>query len=230
VLKPWAAPALLPLALVVGCAAEPFTRAPLPPLNDPNPRTIPDRFLRSLPNRRFALDDTVIIQAPFRQDVAVLGELVVDRSADRFELVGLNHLAVTLFKLGGDHQHATIDFAVPELTEHRDLLLDMGQDIRRMYFDLVPGETAVLNIGKTTAQFSENTPEGRLVYEFGGEPAVLLDKHLDGVWGTIWRVTYYQYTSPLEGLYPRGVVMDNNQYHYRIIVKNRAMQLSPPQP
>ena len=27
------------------------------------------------------------------------------------------------------------------------------------------------------------------------------------------------------GLYPRGIVMDNGRYHYRIIVKNRDVEI-----
>ena len=223
-IKPWATPAWILLSLAGGCAPEPFTRGPLPPLNDPNPLAVRESFLHALRDRPVTFDETVIIQAPFHEKLAALGELVVDRHADRFELVGLTLVGVTLFKIRGDEHGSTVDFAVPQLMEHQNLLLAMGQDIRRMYFDLVPIETAQVKIKKTRVVFSQNTKDGKLVFEFGGEPAVLLDKHLEGVFGAKWRARYYLYASSAPVLYPYGIVMDNNQFHYRIIVKNRAMR------
>jgi hypothetical protein len=73
-------------------------------------------------------------------------------------------------------------------------------------------------------RFYENTPEGKLVYEFGGQPTVLLEKRLDGAFGPIWRVRYYEYATATTWLYPRGIVMENNRFNYRIIVKNREWQ------
>jgi hypothetical protein len=56
---------------------------------------------------------------------------------------------------------------------------------------------------------------------------VLLEKRLEGFWGTIWRVRYYRYAPESGGLYPRGIVMDNERFHYRIIVKNRDVDFGP---
>ena len=223
--KAWLASALSALlAFIGGCAAEPITRAPLPLLNNPNPVDVRASFLHEMPNLRVTFDETVIIRAPFHKELAVLAELVVDRPADRFELVGLTHVGVTLFKISGDVHGASVDFAVPQLLEHKNLLLALGLDIRRIYFDLVPNDAASVTLGKTLIRFSEKTSEGRLVYEFGGEPALLLEKHLDGFFGAIWRVEYFQYESSGEGLFPREIVMNNNQFHYQIIVKNRAIR------
>jgi hypothetical protein len=53
---------------------------------------------------------------------------------------------------------------------------------------------------------------------------VLLEKRFAGWLGTIWRVRYFDYAISNGSLYPRGVVMDNAQYHYRIVIKNRQWQ------
>lgn len=221
--KTWVAPAIL-LLFLGGCAAQPFARPPLPVLNNPNPVAVRDTFRHDLPRQRITFDETVIIRAPFHDELAVLGELVVDEPSDRFELVGLTHTGVTLFKISGDRHGTNIDFAVPQLLKHKELLLAMGRDIRRMYFELLPSDTAAVTIERTVVRFSQKTNEGRLVYEFGGEPTLLLEKHLDGFFGAIWRVQYFQYASSTEGLFPREIVMNNNQFHYQIVVKNRAMR------
>ena len=210
---------IVSLLLLAGCAPDPFTRPPLPVLNNPNPGSICAEFAARLP-ARFTSDDTVVIDAPFGNEVAALGVLHVDRPAGTFELVGLNPLGVKFFDIAGDRSAATVRFALGPLMQHEDLLLAMAADIRRMYFDLVPGDDFQVDLQPTIVRYIKQKPEGRLVYEFGDEPAVLLEKRLDGFFGTVWRVRYYLYgKSP--AAFPAGIVMDNNQFHYRIVVKNR---------
>jgi hypothetical protein len=189
-------------------------------LKNPNPSALRDSFARTIPNH-FDSDDTVIIEAPFNHDLEVLGVLRVDRTAGTFELIGLNPLAVKFFDLASDRQGATIRYAITPLLRHREILLSIAQDIRRMYFDLTPSETAKAEVEPTMVRFTEKIPDGTLIYEFGGDPTVLLEKRLEGFFGAIWRVQYFQYTPDGTSLYPRGIVMDNSRFHYRIIVKNR---------
>jgi hypothetical protein len=205
---------------MAGCSAEPFAQPTLPILNDPNPAAMRESFARSLAER-FTSDDTIIIHAPFH-DMTVLGVLQLDRAGGKFELVGLNPVGVELFHLSGDSEGTRIRSALPPLMKQQDVLLSIGQDIRRMYFDLVPDGSA--DVRSTVVQYSKKSAEGTIVYELGGEPTVLLEKYVDGCFGPTWRVRYYQYKAGAGGLYPRGIVMDNAHYHYRIIVKNRDWQ------
>jgi hypothetical protein len=179
-----------------------------------------DSFARTIPEQ-FTSDDTVIIRAPFHDDMAVLGVLNVDRKARTYELYGLNPLGVEFFHVGGDRHGPAIRSAIPPLMAHQDLLLSIARDIERMYFDLVPGDDSKARVQSTRVIFSRRTDEGTLASELGDEPAVLLDKHLDGFFGSVWRVSYYDYRPALGKLYPHAIVMDNGKYHYQIIVKNR---------
>jgi len=214
---PWIA-----IVLLAGCAAEPFERPPLPVLDNPNPAVMRANFAHSLADK-FTSDDTIVIDAPFHK-MTILGVLEVDRNTGKFELVGLNPMGVELFHLSGDGGGTKIQSALPPLMEQKEVLFSIGQDIRRMYFDLLPAESAVVDLHSTFVHFSEKMPEGTMVHEMGDEPTVLLEKRLQGCFGAIWRVRYYQYAAKDGGLYPRGIVMDNAQYHYRIIVKNRDWQ------
>lgn len=218
----WLGAVLLTMC-VGGCAAKPFERPPLPILNNPNPTAMRQSVAHSLANQ-FTSDDTIVIDAPFHK-MAILGVLQIDRPAGTFELVGLNPMGVELFHLSGDSSGTKIRSALPPLMEQQEILLSIGQDIRRMYFDLVPQDSAAADPHSTFVRFTEKTPDGTIVYEMGGEPTALLEKRLEGFFGAIWRVRYYQYTAAKgETLYPRGIVMDNAHYHYRIIVKNRDWQ------
>ncbi|HWE04097.1 MAG TPA: DUF3261 domain-containing protein [Tepidisphaeraceae bacterium] len=215
------------IALLGGCAQEPFVRPPLPVLSGVDPQAIRENFPRRLP-RQFTSEDSVVIQAPFRDDLAVLAVLKVDRSAKTFRLLGLHQMGITIFDVGGDHDGLTVNSAIPPLMEHRDVLLSIARDIRRMYFDLSPGAAATVQVRPTRVLFEQKTPAGTLEYQFGDKPCVLLEKRLAGLFGTIWRVRYYDYRPGAGGkLYPRGIVMDNGRYHYRIIVKNRDWSVEP---
>jgi len=208
------------LAFLAGCTNEPFKRPPLPILNNPDPSAMRDSFAGTIPER-FTSDDTVIIRAPFHDEMVVLGVLNVDRKAGTYELYGLNPLGVEFFHLGGDRNGPAIRSAVPPLMAHQDLLLSIARDIERMYFDLVPGNGSKIEVQSTRVIFTRMTADGTLTSEFGDEPAVLLEKHLDGFFGTIWRVRYYDYRPASGNRYPHAIVMDNSRYHYQIIVKNR---------
>ena len=215
--------ALLLTMCIGGCAAEPFERPPLSMLNNPNPTAMRESVAHSLADQ-FTSDDTIVIDAPFHK-MAILGVLQVDRPAGTFELVGLNPMGVELFHLSGDNSGTKIRSALPPLMEQQEVLLSIGQDIRRMYFDLVPQDAAAADPRSTFVRFTEKSPDGTIVYEMGGEPTVLLEKRLEGCLGAVWRVRYYRYAAAKDnGLYPRGIVMDNAHYHYRIIVKNRDWQ------
>jgi len=215
---------LVLLAVVGGCAKLPFAAEPLPTLVNPDPATMRDSFARGLPNR-FTTDDTIIIHAPFHDDLAVLGVLRVDRPAGTFELIALNHLGIKLFDLSGDREKVSIGYLLPPLMGLKDVLMWIGRDIGRMYLDVVPSEGAKVEIGSNEILFIDKESAGTVVYEFGGDPAVLREKWQKGFFGTPWDVRYFQYSTQFGGLYPRGVVMDNGRYHYRIIVKNRDVEI-----
>ena len=216
--------AVIFLALAVGCAHEPFVREPLPELKNPDPGAIREIFALSSPNH-FISDDTVIIDAPFNHDFAFLGVLQVNRSNGEFIFVALNQVGLKLFQLGGHGKTVEVQYALGPLQDHKDILQSFGQDIRNMYFDLVPSESAEASAGETEVRFTQETSDGTVEYAFGGYPTVLLQKRLRGFFGDVWRAQYYEYSLQDGTLYPRGIVMDNSAFHYRIIVKNRDREI-----
>ncbi len=219
-------PKIIPLSLLVftlltGCESEPFHRPPLPILHSPDPQVIRENALLSLPEQ-FTSDDSIIGKVPFHDPFAILGVLNVDRKTGTFELYGLSPIGVQFFHISGDSKGVTVGDAIAPLMGHRDILLVFARDIQRMYFDLSPRADAKAIIRAREVDFRQDTAEGTLIYEFGNEPTILLEKRLEGYFGTIWQVRYYQYLPGAGGkLFPHGIVMDNYRYHYRIIVKNR---------
>lgn len=207
--------------LAAGCAKIPFQEEPLPPLNI-GPAVILQQVARPLPVR-FISDDTIIIQAPFHDDLAFLGVLRVDRAAGTFQLIALSHVGIKLFALTGDRNNVNLAFVLPPLESLRKILIAFGFDIARMYLDLIPDPNSKIDIESHEVDFTDKHSGQAVVYEFGGDPLRLLEKHA-GFFNS-WRVRYYNFTSQSAGLYPRGVVMDNGRYRYRIIIKNRDMEI-----
>lgn len=212
------------LCLMAGCADGPFTRQPMPMLQNANPEAIRAEFAANIP-RQILTDDTVIIDSVIGK-MAGLGCLKIDRQTGTFELLCMNHMGVQLFYLGGDQHHTIIHYAVPPLLERKEILLAIAQDIRRMYFDLVPEPTDATTVHSRNVLFTDNQRYGELVYEFGGADRNLVEKRFVSHHRTIWRVRYYDFTPTpgAKGLHPRGMVLDNYQYHYTIVVKNRSWQ------
>lgn len=214
---------VLLLFLIGGCAGEPYPQPPLPALDHPDPRAIRVDFASRLAPR-FVTDDNVTLSAPFHDQFAVLGSLRIDRPAGTFQLVGLNPLGVQLFELSGDRKATTIHFAIPPLMEQQWILKSIGDDIRRIDFDVIPPADATVDIATKSIRYRRRTQKGTLVYTFGGNPAVLLEKRLDLWFGSAWRIRYGDYAGAAGLLYPRWIVMDNDRGHYRLILKNLTWQ------
>ena len=215
---------MLLAAPLMGCAKDPFRPTPLPKLSRSDPPGIVNRFESALADR-FTSADSVIIHVPFRDDLALLGVVQVDRVAGTFELVGLNQMGVQFFHLSGDRKGSSIRSAVPPLMKHKQILLSIADDTRRMYFDLLPGKDALADSQSNMIRFIEKTRAGKLIRTFGGDPGVLLEKRLSGWLGTNWKVRYFEYALKDGKQYPRGIILNNGRYHYRITVRNREWQI-----
>jgi hypothetical protein len=206
---------------IAGCQSDPFPRPALPWLNHPNPAAIRDNFPRSIPDE-FTSDDTLVLQFPFNIQFAMLGVLNVNRPADTFEFYALNQAGVAYFHLSGDRGHFAVREALGPWLEHKDILLCIAEDIHNAYLAPVPKPDAHVQIKPTLVRFDQKAPGGYLLYDFGGQPILLLQKQLAGFFGPLWTARYYEYRPNDKGqLFPRGIVIDDSRFFYRLIIRNR---------
>lgn len=203
-----------------GCASEPFTRPPLPDLDHPDTARMLAVMAAETPDQ-FTSDDTVLIDTLF-QDMTVLGCLRMDRAAKAFDLLGMNPAGIQLFMLSVKGDKTEIKSAIGPLKDRPAILLGLAEDIRRIYFDVLPGEQAKAEIGGKTVRLTDSGPGGGICYEVGDEPAVLLEKSRPGWFGPDWRVRYFNYERRDGRCFAKGIVLDNHRMHYRIVIKNRA--------
>jgi len=219
---------LLLTFLLAGCRSQAFQHPPLPILHNPNPQLIREEFARVTPDH-FTSDDTVIVQAPFRDDMALLSVLQADNRAGTFEFLALNHLGVEFFHVGGDRKSVAVRSAIPPLENYKFLLVSIANDIRNTYLDIVPPQASKTQITKREVTFYSRIDGGTLYYTFGGQPTLLLEKRLRGFWGDKWRVQYFDYRPDNGKLFPHAITVDNGSYFYRIIIKNRDWSQDSPE-
>lgn len=79
-----------------GCQSQPFVRGELPALGTTSNQALLDDVARQTP-KGVTTDDTVIIQAPFRDDMALLSVAKIDRVHRSLELLGLSPVGMKLF-------------------------------------------------------------------------------------------------------------------------------------
>lgn len=243
---------------LAGCASEPFKRQTVVPMGVTSPQQVLEKLAHGLPTS-IVTDDTVVIQAPFRDDMAVLSVVKIDRINVTLELMGMSHTGVKLFHVAYENGKPVIRYAAPPLADQKQVLESLATDSWHIYFDLLPELAAWKKTSWDKMAFERKTEQGTLKYTLmriakdKTSPArtVLAEKKLATWTGTKWRVRYFHYsqqpepaakpkvslTAPADlknppaatpeledniKLHPAGIVLDNEKYHYRIIVKNRS--------
>lgn len=228
--KTWVMVWLVAMLMAVGCQSQPFERETLTPLGEQSSMSVLFDVMYTTP-AQLVTDDTVVIEIPFHDDLALISVARVDRSTQSLQLLGMNHLGVKLFHVAHDGRSPSVVFAAGPLEERKDILLSIAQDTWRIYFDVTPQFETSARRHDTTLVMKRKTDEGTLSFTIAGHPGRLIEKKLSTWWGDRWRISYFNYQPVKEAgqlaegkvrmLHPAGIVLDNSKYHYRIIVHNR---------
>jgi len=209
--------AALMALLAAGCAGEPFSRPPLPDLKNPNPKTVREGFASRLPEATRATHKSTL-HFPF-MDMTVLDHVDAEQAKDAFSVQGYMGLGMMLYDIKGTRNSVTINSTVPQFEDYKFVLESIGHDLRHVYLDLTPGPNAKSVVWPKEIFFSQKTPEGTLCFEYAYDPPVLIEKRLSGLFGTVWKIRYYDYRTRADGkIRPYGVVVDNSRYMYRIVL------------
>ena len=207
------------LLLMVGCSSVPFQRPVLVPLEAGDPWNVVKRFQDATP-QRFQLLNTVVFEYNFRK-FSGIGTVQVNSSSGVFHAAGMNPMGVKLFELSGDGSTVTSRYAIEAFTRYGDIATAVGNDIRRIYFDLVPGKEATIRKKKYKLVFRQSTGSGFVEYLFAGAAGDLIEKKYYDDDGIRWRVSYYEYRDQQGKRWPQGVVFINYEHGYRLTVRNK---------
>ena len=208
---------------MTGCMKIPFREAARVPMSSRDAGRMVDRFKERMPVN-FQLLSTVVFLYNWSQ-FSGIGYLDINGETRAFKAVGINPMGVKLFELSGDEQGVVTHFALDALTRRGDLARAVGEDIRRIYFDLVPPPDATVRRKKYEIIFSRTLEAGRIEHVFAGPGGELVEKryYRDGTMD--WRISYYEYQKQDGKSYPRGIILKNYRYGYRLLVKQKELYL-----
>ena len=212
---------ILLLFISAGCSTVPFREPARVPLAPGDARSIVERFQTGIAGS-FQLLNTVVFEYNWRTFTG-LGYLDINRSEGVFKVVCLNPMGVKLFELSGDSRSVTNHYTIAALTRYGDVTGTVGNDIRRIYFDLVPSANASIWKQKYRIRFRQSSGSGTLEFVFSGPDGDLIEKNYYGDSGILWRASYYEYREQNGKRFPQGIIFLNYQYGYRLTVRQKEL-------
>lgn len=211
------------MMLVAGCASVPFQETALVPLGAADPRAIVERFRNGNPERYQMLNTIVFDFHSFT--FGGIGYVEIDAASKFYKVACMNYLGVKLFEVSGDRNGIRSQSAIGLLAEKGDIARVVGDDIMRIYFDLVPGTDARSWKRCNKLFFREVSGAGRVEYVFAGEQGDLIEKNYYEDDGIAWKASYYEYREQSGKRWPQGIVFINYQYGYQLTVRQKEFSL-----
>lgn len=205
------------ILLLTACSSMPFRKAELVSMDNIAPQSVREQYGSGTPDA-FKIITSVIFEYKWSSFSGV-GFLSLDARDRTFSLSCMNPLGVKLFEISGDRNSVTTHFALEEFTKKGDLGAAVGDDVRRIYLDLVPAPDAELKKKKRELVFIQRTEKGRTEYVFAGASPMLIEKEFFEDGELLWRASYYEYRRHNGRIYPGGIVFENKRHGYRLIIR-----------
>ncbi len=211
---------LVPL-LLAGCASVPFESAPRTAPGPASPKEVRDAFARRQQPGYEALQ-SVVFQM-FGRKMTGLGYLSVDTESDAFALACMTPMGMKLFEVQGQGERVEALFALPQFGEKDDLAKAVAQDLRRAYFDNLPPKDAEVRRKRYRLVYIRRQADARTEYDFGGPRQLLLEKRFYQGRKLVCRIRYYEYEKRHGFYHPHGIVLDNRNYRYRLLLRLKSL-------
>lgn len=206
---------------IVGCSTVPFQETRLVSLGSEDPWNMVERFQKGIP-ASFQLLSSVVFEYNSRKFYGI-GTVQINRSDGVFRVAGMNPIGVKLFELSGDQHGVTSQYTIADFSRYGDIAAAVGSDIRRIYFDLVPGPEARIWKRRYKLIFRQPSGPGFLEYVFAGTSGDLIEKNYYEESGIVWQAAYYEYQEQDGKRWPQGIVLINYQYGYRLTIRQKEI-------
>ena len=87
-----------------------------------------------------------------------------------------------------------------------------------------PVRMATISKERYRILFRQQAEDGEIEYVFGGADGVLVEKRYYEEGRRIWSVSYHEYRRESGKLYPAGIILENHQRRYRLVVRLREIR------
>lgn len=207
---------------LTGCAGIPFQKAERVPIGKIEPSEVKEHFALMIP-KKFQIIDTLVFEYK-GGSLSFIGYSDIDALEKTFTVVGLNQVGIKLFEITGDNEKTDLGFAVEEFTKQGNIAEAVAGDIKKVYFDRVPGDGAKASRGKYEIVFSLNENGSTIEHVFSGADGFLVEKRctVDDI--AVWSVYYYEYRIENGKLYPAGIILENYKYDYRLVIRLKEIR------
>lgn len=206
---------------IAGCSTVPFQETRLVLLGSEDPRNRVERFQKGIP-ASFQLLTSVVFEYNSRK-FSGIGTVQINRSNGVFRVAAMNPLGVKLFELSGDQHRVTSHYTIADFSRYGDIATAVGNDIRRIYFNLVPGPEASIWKRRYKLIYREPSSPGFLEYVFAGTDGDLIEKNYYEEDGIVWKASYYEYQDQDGKRWPQGIVFIHYQYGYRLTIRQKEL-------
>ena len=193
---------LLMLFLVAGCESIPFKKTLDEPYSSVDPAAVREQFQARIP-KHLRLLNTIVFEYNW-QTFSAIGFVDVDTAERTCTLVSINQMGVKLFELSIDKDSVNTLFALPEFTAKGNFGKTVGEDIKRIYFNLVPSKEAEVDRKTFSILFRQQEGEGTAEYVFSGQGYYLTEKTYYEKGTPVYRVSFYEYLNKDGMIYPGG--------------------------
>jgi hypothetical protein len=188
-----------------------------------DPQALKNDFAKQLPVEFEVLNSAIFKYQHFR--VSALGVTRVQTDKNKLNTAGFNHLGVLLFDLALNNDKVESRYVFPEFNKRGDFAAAILKDIKKVYFERIPGSQAVVSVASRKITFRDNTVSGNLEYVFCGEGRFLSEKNYYENNKKIWSVSYFDYTDKSGKVYPKYIVLRHFKYKYSLIIKLKEIRV-----
>jgi outer membrane biogenesis lipoprotein LolB len=209
---------LLASLLLAGCAGLPCHRSEPVSLEGRGPAEIVAQAAAATPAKLNQFNSIVFEFAG--QKFLGIGFMEIDRQERSFRVICLNPMGVKLFDLSGNDNGTTMNFAIEPLARAGDIATAVGNDIRRIYFDLTPRANATPRPGKHRLTYGGGVATGYQEHLFAGT-GDLVEKRLYDDQLISWQVTYHDYREKGGKRSPGTIVFTDYRNGYQLTIREK---------
>jgi hypothetical protein len=210
------------IVCLYGCAVIPFQKTSYVPMDSAEPQVLVDAFRNNSPES-FQIMNTIVFEYNWNK-FSGIGYIYVDTAEKAFRVVCMNPMGVKLFELSGNKGGIVQHFVLEQFSKQGNFAGTVGEDIRRIYFDLLPSLAAYIKKKKYEIVFSEPSGAGVMEYKFAGTGGYLVEKNYYEETTLNWGISYYEYLEKNGRIYPRGIILNNYKYGYSLTIKLKDVQ------
>ena len=205
-----------------GCSSIPFKSIDYVALDNLNPDNLRLEF-KAVLAQKLEVINSIVFEYKWHS-FSALGYTQLDLENNTFQVSCMNPVGIKLFELTGNRKEVRSSFVLNELLQRGDLPQAVGEDIRRIYFDLVPLAQAKIKKDKYRIIFSQPSGAGQMEYIFAGRNHWLIEKHYSEKNRKLWSVFYYDYLMDKGKLYPSALILKHHRFGYNLIIRLKEIR------